>query len=233
MTAEQQKQRAGEAALGYVSNGMTIGIGTGSTADHFTRALGEKVSQGWIVKGVPTSEKTAELASDLNIPLVSLDDVTHIDVTVDGADEIDKHLQLIKGGGGALLREKIVATASRKIVTIADESKLVETLGAFALPIEIVDFASERGLEAVTQICKSNGCHVTSSIIRLDPSDERFITDGGHLIVDCACQAIPDAKALATALNQCPWVVDHGLFIGLSSIAILGTNDGVRLVEAE
>lgn len=233
MSAEDQKRQAGEAALEYVANGMTIGLGTGSTADHFMRALGSKVAGGWIVKGIPTSEQTSRLATDLNIPLVLLDDVTHIDVTVDGADEIDAQLRLIKGGGGALLREKIVASASHKIVTIADESKLVRTLGAFPLPVEIVNFGSGTTLKNLMEIGKSHGCDIHRIQVRQSGEDQAFKTDESNLIVDCAFGKIEDPERLAMDLNACPGVVDHGLFIGLSSLAILGTDDGIRVVEAK
>jgi ribose 5-phosphate isomerase A len=232
MSGDEQKKRAGEAAMEHVADGMTLGLGTGSTADYFVKALGAKVAAGWQVRGVPTSEKTAELAESLNIPLVSLDDVSQIDVTVDGADEIDGKLRLIKGGGGALLREKIVASASRKIITIADESKLVETLGAFALPVEIVDFAPQRALMEIARIAEQSGCAGFEVDLRDDQWGEPFVTDGGHFIADCACQAIPDPEALAGALNAHPQVIEHGLFIGLSSLAILGTDTGTRTVTA-
>jgi len=232
MSADDQKKRAGEAAMDYVADGMTLGLGTGSTADHFTRALGAKVAEGWQVRGVPTSEKTAELAESLNIPLLTLDEVAQIDVTVDGADEIDSALRLIKGGGGALLREKIVASASRKIITIADESKLVETLGAFALPIEIVDFAPQRALVEIARIAEQFGCGGHLVELRDDQWGEPFVTDGGHFIADCACETIPDPEGLSAALNALPQVVGHGLFIGLSSVAILGTDSGITTVTA-
>lgn len=231
MTADDQKKAAGEYALKFVEDGMTVGLGTGSTADYFIKALGQRVAGGWTIKGIPTSEKTAALAKTLAIPLVALDDVARIDVTVDGADEIDGQLRLIKGGGGALLREKIVAAASDKIVTIADAGKLVETLGAFKLPIEVIDFAPSHALKDIANVVADQGCADHEVALRRMPDGSLFVTDGGHLIADCACQSIPDPEGLAAALNALPSVVEHGLFIGLSSIAVLGTDDGIRLVE--
>ncbi len=231
MSADDQKKAAGEHALTYIEDGMVVGLGTGSTADHFVKALGARVAGGWQIKGIPTSVKTADLARTFNIPLVALDDVSRIDVTVDGADEIDAQLRLIKGGGGALLREKIVAAASDKIITIADEEKLVETLGAFKLPIEIIDFAPEHAQRDIVRVVRDLECEGDEVALRRTGDGSLFVTDGGHLIADSACQSIPNPEGLAAALNTLPCVVEHGLFIGLSSVGVLGTDDGVRLVE--
>ncbi|TNE59119.1 MAG: ribose-5-phosphate isomerase RpiA [Alphaproteobacteria bacterium] len=232
MSPDEQKRAVGRAAIEHVENGMTIGLGTGSTAKHFVDALGEKVADGWIVKGVPTSEQTARQAESLGIPLISLDEVTHIDVTVDGADELDAKLRLIKGGGGALLREKIVAAASNKIVTIADASKFVDVLGAFPLPVEVVNFGCGTTLRRLIDIGRAHNLDTHDLDFRM-AGEIAFKTDGGNLIADCAFKAIQDPEALARDLSDCPGVVDHGIFLGLSSLAILGTGEGVRVIKPE
>jgi ribose 5-phosphate isomerase A len=223
----EQKKAAGEYAMKFIDKGMTVGLGTGSTAEHFVRALAV-ADLG--VKCVATSEQTAVLARSLGLDLFELDQLTHVDVTVDGADEIDGALSLIKGGGGALLREKIVAHVTDRIVTIADDTKLVEKLGAFPLPVEIVDFAPALAVREIMAVAKDLGCPTYEAAIRVDDAGEPFISDGSHLIVDCACTAIPDARALEMALNALPFVVENGIFVGLSSVAILGRPDGVREV---
>ncbi len=225
------KQIVGEKAAEYIEDGMVVGLGTGSTAECCLGALAPRIKAGLKIKGVPTSERTAELARAINIPIVALDDVDAIDVTVDGADEIDPSLRLIKGGGGALLREKIVAAASRKIITIADSSKYVETLGAFPLPVEIVDFAARLAQREITECARSAGCQSADANVRVKSDGTPFMTDGGHLIVDIACGAIPDPEHLAASLNALPSVVDHGLFIGLSTLAILSRNGEIEIIQ--
>lgn len=228
----EDKRIVGERAVEFVADGQVVGLGTGSTADYFVRALGALVADGMHIRGVPTSVQTAKLAKEVGIELVTLDDVDGIDVTVDGADEIDGGLRLIKGGGGALLHEKIIAKASNKIVTIADGSKLVGTLGAFPLPVEINDFAPKTAARDVKAVLEATGCQNSHIMLRQKGDGTPFVTDGGHLILDCACEAILDPDGLAVALNQLPTVVEHGLFIGLSSMALLGEGGSVRQITA-
>jgi ribose 5-phosphate isomerase A len=229
LSASDQKKAAGEYALKFIEDGMNVGLGTGSTAEHLVRAL---AASDMRVKCAATSVQTATLATSLGLRVYTLDELGRIDVTVDGADEIDRDLNLIKGGGGALMREKIVAHVSDMIVTIADGSKLVDRLGAFALPIEVVDFAPGVALTEIKRVVSDLGCASNEARIRADDMGEPFITDGGHLIIDCACEAIPDARALEMALNALPFVVENGIFTGLSSVAVLGTDDGVKEVRA-
>jgi ribose 5-phosphate isomerase A len=207
---------------------MRLGLGTGTTAYQFVALLGERVAQGLNVTGVPTSEATRAQAAALGVPLTTLDETPQLDLVVDGADELDASLQLIKGGGGALLREKIVAAASKRMVVIVDESKLVDRLGRFPLPVEVVPF----GLEATSRkIARAAaGCDCRGEI-RLRRKDERvFVTDGGHYILDCAFGAISHPSALATAIKAIPGVVEQGLFIGLASAAILAGASGVKII---
>lgn len=231
MDARQMKIKAAEAALTYVQDGMRLGIGTGSTAEEFVRLLAEKVSNGLQVQGVPTSERTARLCLELGVPLKSLDELPELDLTIDGADELDSRLRLIKGGGGALLREKIVAAASGRMIVIADESKVVETLGAFALPIEVNPFGLAATRIAIEKLAQKLGL---SGELRVRGADEEaFTTDGGHYIIDASFGRIPDAEALATALNSIPGVVEHGLFINLATLAIIAGPAGARVIEAK
>ena len=229
MDAREMKVKAAEAALAYVEDGMRLGIGTGSTAEEFVRLLAEKVHEGLKVEGVPTSERTARLCVELGIPLKSLDELPELDLTIDGADEVDENLTLIKGGGGALLREKIVAAASGRMIVIADESKLVEALGAFPLPIEVNPFGEAATRIAIEKVAAKLGL---SGELKLRKSgDDTFMTDGGHHIFDASFGRIPDADALASRLNQIPGVVEHGLFINLASLAIIAGPAGARVME--
>ncbi|MEO8667516.1 MAG: ribose-5-phosphate isomerase RpiA [Bauldia sp.] len=217
--------RAAEAALAVVEPGMKLGLGTGRTADHFVRLLGARVRAGLEILGVPTSERTAALAVREGISLTTLDEHPALDLTVDGADEIDSERRLIKGGGGALLREKIVASASARMLVVVDEAKLVKTLGAFPLPIELVTFglaATTRAIEKAASRLGLAGALQT----RMD-GVRPFLTDGGHVIVDASFGRIPDPEALAAALRGIPGVVEHGLFIGLASAAIVARGDRV------
>ncbi|MBV9574370.1 MAG: ribose-5-phosphate isomerase RpiA, partial [Acidobacteriales bacterium] len=204
---DEEKENAARASLGFVCEGDVVGLGTGSTAAYAVRLLAERVRNGLNIRGIPTSSRTAELAGSLNIPLITLDDVQEIDVTIDGADEVDPQLQLIKGGGGALLREKIVASASRQVVIIADSSKRVAVLGKFPLPVEVVSFA--RAL--VAKRIEVLGAAVK---LRTDGSGRPFVTDEGHSILDCTFGQISDPPSLANQLSNIPGVVEHGLFIG-------------------
>ena len=228
MDARQMKIKAAEAALAHVEDGMRLGIGTGSTAEEFVRLLAEKVEGGLSVLGVPTSERTARLCVELGVPLRSLDELPELDLTIDGADEVDGALRLIKGGGGALLREKIVASASARMIVIADESKVVETLGAFKLPIEVNLFGLTATRIAIEKAAAR--CGLSGEIALRSTGDGAYTTDGGHLILDASFGRIPDAEALSNALYRIPGVVEHGLFIGIASLAIIAGPQGARVM---
>jgi ribose 5-phosphate isomerase A len=230
MNADTLKRESARRALEFVKPGMKLGLGTGSTAAHFVDLLAEKVRAGLDVIGVPTSEATKRQAEGLGIRLTTLDETPELDLTVDGADELDAALNLIKGGGGALLREKIVASASRQMIVVADESKAVRELGRFPLPIEIVDFGMEATRRAIVAVAGAAGCHGELSL-RKRPDGHVFVTDQAHVILDAHFGRIPDAAALARGLAQIPGVVEHGLFIGLASCAILAGSEGVRVIE--
>jgi ribose 5-phosphate isomerase A len=228
MSMEAMKRAAAAEALKLVEPGMKLGLGTGSTARHFVDLLGEKVAAGLKIVGVPTSEATGAQAKALNIPLSTLDDLVSLDLTIDGADEIDPPLNLIKGGGGAHLREKIVAAASTRMVVIADSSKIVERLGAFPLPVEIVKFGVGATTLKVKKIFENQSLDAT---LRLRPAKDgsRFITDEGNLILDAnlGSQRIADPARLGAALAEIPGVVEHGLFVGLCSAAYVASETGV------
>ncbi len=224
--SDDQRHRAAEAALGEVRPGMKLGLGTGRTAVHFVRLLGERVRGGLSVVGVPTSERTAELARTEGIPLTTLDAEPVLDLTIDGADEIDPQLRLIKGGGGALLREKIVASASRRMVVVVDGGKVVQTLGAFPLPIELVPFGVAPARLAIDRAVGRLGLSGTSAIRMAGAAP--FVTDGGNHILDLSLGRIDDPDRLAGALDAIAGVVEHGLFIGLASIAIVAGDDGLK-----
>jgi ribose 5-phosphate isomerase A len=230
MDPKALKIEAARTALGHVEDGMRLGIGTGSTASEFVRLLAEKVDAGMKIIGVPTSERTAALCMELGVPLSSLDETPELDLTIDGADEIDPHLGLIKGGGGALLREKIVAAASARMIVIADESKLVDVLGRFPLPIEVNRF----GLRATEiAIAREAGALGVSGQLTLRVTNgQPFVTDGGHLILDASFGRIPDTRALSNALHTVPGVVEHGLFLGMADLAIVAAADGIRTIQA-
>jgi ribose 5-phosphate isomerase A len=230
MTMDELKRQAAAQALEYVSDGMKLGLGTGSTAKHFVELLGERVRSGLRVICVPTSEATRADAQRCGIALTTLDELDRLDLTVDGADEIDPALNLIKGGGGALLREKIVAAASDRMIVIADESKWVAALGRFPLPIEVVPFglsATRRAIGQAFADCGASG----QMIVRTGNDGHAFVTDGGHWIVDAHLGLIPDAPRLAGLLSSIPGVVEHGLFIGLASTAMLAGPQGIRVFE--
>jgi ribose 5-phosphate isomerase A len=224
------KRQAAARALEYVRDGMKLGLGTGSTAKHFVELLGERVRAGLDVIGVPTSEATRADAVRCGIRLTTLDDIDRLDLTVDGADEIDPALNLIKGGGGALLREKIVAAASDRMIVIADESKWVEALGRFPLPVEVIPFglaATQRAMAAAFAESSVSG----QMVVRRGRDGHVFVTDGGHWIVDAHLGRIPDPARLAGSLSQIPGVVEHGLFVGLVSVAMLAGPRGIRVIE--
>ncbi len=224
---DQRKREAAERALLLVKPGMKLGLGSGSTARQFVDLVGEKVKAGLDIRCVATSEATDAQAKALGIPLGTLDDIPELDLTVDGADEVDPKLNLIKGGGGALLREKIVASASKRMVVIADSTKIVPRLGAFPLPIEVVPFglaATRRHIErAFAQLGLAGP-------IRLRGEPSPFVTDGGHYILDCSLGAIPEPERLGEILSPIPGVVEHGLFVGLARAAIIAGGDGVEVI---
>ncbi len=230
-SADDMKREAAAKALDLVQDGMKLGLGTGSTAKHFVDLLGSRVQHGLKVLCVPTSEATRAQAAALNIPLTTLDETPRLDLTVDGADEIDPDMNLIKGGGGAHLREKIVACASRRMVVIADASKIVTTLGAFPLPIEVVSFGMEATKLHLAQVLTRHGCN-TEIVMRLRPDGRNFVTDSGHWILDCHCNKIANPGKLAADLSQIPGMVAHGLFIGICSGAIIATPEGLRMMGA-
>jgi ribose 5-phosphate isomerase A len=224
------KFNAAQAALNYVKDGMVVGLGTGSTSASFVKQLGERVRQGLRVKGVPTSEATRNLAEQVGVPLLEISQVTSLDLDVDGADEVDPAFRLIKGGGGALLREKIVAAASKQMVVIADESKWVDTLGAFPLPVEVTRFGFALTQHRVAEALRTTGCAGDEVVLRITgKSNEPVITDGGNYILDAHAKRIPDAAKLGAALKDIAGVVEHGLFIGLSQVVILGKAKGAEV----
>jgi ribose 5-phosphate isomerase A len=209
-----------------VEDGMRLGLGTGSTARHFVALLGERVRAGLKVVGVPTSEATRAQAEGEGIPLTTLDEIRDLDLTVDGADELDERLRLIKGAGGALLREKIVAAASRRMIVIADGSKRVATLGRFPLPIEVVPFGLGAIRHAIEGTLARQGLPGDLRL-RQTAQGEPYLTDGGHFILDAHLGRIDDPEALDAALTAVPGVVETGLFLGLATGAILATESGL------
>src|SRR6478609_3564002 len=227
---DQLKRQAAARALEDVRDGMQLGLGTGSTAKHFVELLGERVAAGLKVIGVPTSEVTRADAARCGVPLTTLDEIDHLDITVDGADEIDPELNLIKGGGGALLREKIVAAASDRMIVIADDTKWVPTLGRFPLPVEVIPFGLGATRRAIATAFAEGGVS-GQMVLRKGKDGHVLVTDGGHWIVDAHLERITDAPRLAGLLNAIPGVVEHGLFIGLASTVILAGTQGIRVIE--
>ncbi|MEJ0093733.1 MAG: ribose-5-phosphate isomerase RpiA [Methylocella sp.] len=228
LSPDDAKRLAAARALELVKPGMRLGLGTGTTAAHFVELLGARVAEGLDVICVPTSERTQAQAQELSIPLSTIDATPELDLTVDGADEFDSRLRLIKGGGGALLREKIVAMASHRMVVIADASKFVATLGKFPLPVEVNLF----GLEATRRMILASGkaCGCPGEVrLRKTPAGDAFISDNGHYIVDCFFNAIPDPEQLALRLCAIPGVVEHGLFIGVARAVISASTQGVEV----
>jgi ribose 5-phosphate isomerase A len=227
MDAQQQfKQAAAESAVALVEDGMILGLGTGSTAKLAVEALGRRVQSGLRVIGVPTSEFTGNQARSLGIPISPLDDHPAIDLTIDGADEVELGpLNLIKGRGGALLREKIVASASKRLVIIVDESKLVERLGAhFALPVEVIPF----GWHVAARKLGELGAKVE---LRSGPDGKPYVTDSGHYIVDCAFGPIESPAKLECELNNMVGIVEHGLFLGMAAQVIVAGQSGVKVLQ--
>ncbi len=226
------KRLAAEHAMKFVEPGMKIGLGTGSTAAAFVDLLGEKVKAGLKVVCVPTSEATRAQAAKLGLELSTLDDTPFLDLTVDGADEIDGDLRLIKGGGGALLREKIVAVSSSKVVIIADYSKRVEMLGAFALPVEVVPFGLTATRNMIESLAADAGCQGEITL-RQGADGRPFVTDNGNHILDCAFKQIEDPEGLDDALKLIPGVVESGLFLGIADVGIIAGPQGVEVLSAD
>ena len=230
MNADAQKRAAAARAVEFVRPGMRLGLGTGSTAKHFVELIGERVRAGLDIVAVPTSEATHAEAKRCGIPLTTLDETPELDLTVDGADEIAPDLSLIKGGGGALLREKIVAAASARMIVIADQGKWVAALGRFPLPIEVTPFgftATRRAVEKTIAALQRGG----PLTLRQGNDGHAFVTDGGHWIIDAALGRIDDPKAMAHALSGVPGVMEHGLFVDLAQMAIIAGPDGITIVE--
>lgn len=232
MSADDWKRQAAEHALQYVESGMKLGLGTGSTAAKFVDLLAEKVKAGLDVVCVPTSEATRAQAERLGIPLSTLDETPYLDLTIDGADEIDTELRLIKGGGGALLREKIVAVASQRVVIIADHTKRVETLGKFPLPVEVVQFGLTATRDMIESLAADVGCEGAITL-RKGSDGKPFVTDNGNYILDCAFDMIEDADSLEDALKLIPGVVENGLFIGIADLGIIAGPMGVEVLSNE
>ena len=222
MANDQEKEAAARASLQFVKDGQVVGLGTGSTAAFFIRLLGEQVKKGLRIRGIPTSVRSRELAQSLGIPLTTLDECQEIAVTVDGADEVDPQLRLIKGGGGAMLREKIVASATKLLVIVADASKRVPVLGKFPLPVEVIQFAQALVAKRIAAL----GADVT---VRDGADGKPYLTDENNHILDCRFGQIRDADALARHLSEMPGVVEHGLFIGMASVALFAR--GSEIVE--
>ena len=226
MANEAGKRAAAERALEMVKPGMKLGLGTGSTAQIFIELLGRRIKQGGLdVVCVPTSQTTAAIAEKAGVPLTSLDEAGWLDLTVDGADEVDPSLTLIKGGGGALLIEKIVASASDRMVVIADSGKRVATLGAFPLPVEVTPFGWQTTAAVVEAVLDEHDVDGRACELRIK-GDAPFITDEGNLILDLALGRIGDPERLAIGLNQVAGVVDTGLFVGIADLALFGSDDG-------
>ena len=223
------KQAAALRALDFVHSGMKLGLGTGSTAALFVAALGQRVAEGLQIICVPTSEATRRQAEALGIPLTTLDETPELDLTIDGADEFDPQLRLIKGGGAALLREKIVAAASSRMLVIADAGKGVQMLGKFPLPVEVNPFGLASTHRLAARAIASAGCD-GRLLLRQTADGQALMTDGGHYILDAALGAIPDPERLSAALFAVPGVVEHGLFLGLASAIVVGTETGVHVL---
>ena len=229
MSADTQKQAAGLAAIDHIENGMKVGLGTGSTAAWFVKAVADAVQGGLKLTLVSTSNQTTHLAQSLGLEIKDINDVGKLDVCVDGADEIGAGLALIKGGGGALLREKLIWEMADRCIVIADAAKHVATLGAFALPIDVEPFAYKGTINRICDVLSE--FDIAKLPVLRKKGGEPFVTDGGNLIFDVPCGAIPDPAGLASALKATTGVVDHGLFLDLADIALIGTDSGVDILH--
>lgn len=214
MANDAEKQAAARASLKYVHDGQILGLGTGSTANFAIRMLGDRVREGMKIRGIPSSIASRDLATQVGIPLITFDDAQQIDVTIDGADEFDPALNLIKGGGGAMLREKIVAFASQQLIIVTDSSKQVRVLGKFPLPVEVITFAEQLIAKRISDL----GAQVVQ---RQGKDGKPHITDEGHHILDCHFGNIPDPPALARTLSDMPGIVEHGLFVGMANVVVM------------
>lgn len=224
------KIAAARAALDLVDDGMILGLGSGSTAEEFVRVLAEQVSAGLTVVGVPTSERTGALAQELGVATATLADYPELDLTIDGADELDPNLRLIKGGGAAHLREKIVAVASREMVVIADDSKKVDMLGAFPLPLEVVPFGLEATWRRLEDVCR-NGFGMQGALVQRRKEGVPVRTDNGNFVLDAQFLQISDAEGLANALANTPGLVEHGLFLNIATKAFVAGPNGVETIN--
>ena len=225
LTQDSEKAAAARKSLEFVKDGMVVGLGSGTTATFAIRFLGELVRDGLNIRGLPTSRASGELARSLNIPLTSFEEVVYTDVTIDGADEVAPDFALIKGGGGALLHEKIVAAASRFLVIVADEHKMVKRLGRFPLPVEVIPFAAAPVKHHLVNLG-------ANPVLRLRPDNSPYITDEGNFIFDCHYEEIADPAAVANAIKSIVGVVEHGLFLGLASAVVVAGPQGARILRA-
>ncbi len=222
--ASEMKRLAGEKAAEYVEDGMVVGLGTGSTVFFTILKLGERVREGLNIVGIPTSKATEKLALEQGISLGNLAEHPRIDITIDGADEVDPELNLIKGMGGALLREKVVASVSEKMIIVVDDSKIVETLGTkSALPVEVVPFALSSCIAELEKLC--------DEVMTRKTDGQIYVTDNGSNIVDCLFSGIPDPEKLENILSRMPGAIENGLFLGLATLAIVGTPEGVKVYQ--
>jgi ribose 5-phosphate isomerase A len=224
MTQDEAKRMAAQHALEFVEDGMSLGLGSGTTSAIFIKELGERVKSGLKVRGIATSAASQELAESLSIPITSFDETPELDLAIDGADEVGPGLALIKGGGGALLREKIVESAARKFIVIADSSKLVKQLGKFPLPVEVIQMA----LPNVTRRLQALGLNPK---LRHHADGSVYLTDENNFILDCACGVIPDPSKTAADIRNVVGVVEHGLFLNMASFALIASDQGVAKVE--
>ncbi|WP_345773103.1 ribose-5-phosphate isomerase RpiA [Mammaliicoccus sp. H-M34] len=223
MNQDDLKKRVAYEAINYIKDGMVVGLGTGSTMYYAIQSLGERIKEGLNIKGIPTSERTAEWARSNNIPLTDFSEVNHLDLVIDGADEVDENFQLIKGGGGALLREKIVANATDQFIVIIDESKYVQTLGEFKLPVEVVPF----GWEMTAREIEALGCNAT---LRNDHNGI-FLTDNDHYILDCDFKVINNPEKLNQDLISIVGVVETGLFINMARKVLISYSNSGKVIE--
>jgi len=225
MTQDEAKALVGKRAVEFVEDGMAVGLGTGTTATAFIRALGERVAQGLKIRCVASSEASTQLGRSLGMDVMSLEELPELDVYIDGADEVGPGLALIKGGGGALLREKIVASAAKKFVVVVDSTKVVDVLGKFPLPVEVVKMA----LPLVEKRLEDLGLNPT---LRKHKDGSIYLTDENNYILDCSCGEIEEPEVTAAEIRGIVGVVEHGLFLGMASLALVAGDDGVREIEA-
>jgi ribose 5-phosphate isomerase A len=221
MANDAEKEAAARASLKYVRDGQIVGLGSGSTANIAIRLLAERVRAGMKIRGIPSSIASQDLALELGIPLTTFEEEQQIDVTIDGADEFDPELNLIKGGGGAMLREKIVAFASRQLIIVTDSSKQVAVLGKFPVPVEVIGFAEPLVAKRISDL----GAQV---VRRQDKNGKAYVTDEGHHILDCHFGKIPDPAALARTLSETPGIVEHGLFVGMATVVVMAKHGEVE-----